>query len=328
MTGGGGFLGRYVVRGLIDEGREVAILGRSPQPDLEEAGVEVIRGDIWDRETVIAACKGKGTAFHVAALAGIWGARDAYFRTNVQGTQNVLDGCREGGVKKLVYTSTPSVAFSGADLSGVDESEPYGKRWLCHYAETKALAEQEVLAADGVGGVRTTALRPHLIWGIGDNHLIPRIIARAQSGRLRIVGDGTNKVDITHVENAAEAHLLAERALDGAGRAAGKAYFISQGEPVVLWDWINNLLHQLNISPVTKRLSPRAAYVAGAVMEGIYGALKLTAEPPMTRFLAVELAKNHYFNIDAARRDLGYRARKSTREGMAELVTRLKEAMR
>lgn len=324
VTGGGGFLGRYIVRRLLEQGRDVSILGRSAQPELEAVGVRVIRGDVGDRDTAVAACEGCDTVYHVAAIAGIWGRRDDYFRTNVFGTRHILEGCRQHGARKLVYTSTPSVAFSGGDLRGVDESQPYGTRWLCYYAETKAQAEREVLAANGTGGVRTTALRPHLIWGIGDNHLIPRVVARAKKGRLRIVGEGANRVDITHVENAAEAHLLAEKALDEAGRADGKAYFISQGEPVVLWDWINQLLLKLDVPPVTRKVPLRAAYAAGALLEGVYGLLKLTAEPPMTRFLAVELAKDHYFNIGAARSDLGYEPRKTSVEGVEELVAHVR----
>jgi nucleoside-diphosphate-sugar epimerase len=325
VTGGGGFLGRYIVKRLLARGDAVTILGRSDQPDLAQQGVKVVRGDISNRDLVVGSCQGQDVVYHVAALAGIWGRRETFFRTNVLGSRHVLEGCRRHGVGKLIYTSTPSVVFTGEPLRGVDESQPYGSNWLCHYAETKALAEAEVLAANGPG-LRTVALRPHLIWGVGDNHLIPRVVARARSGRLRIVGDGTNQVDIVHVENAAEAHLLAEKALDQAGRADGKAYFISQGKPVVLWDWINDLLRRLDQPPLKKRISLAAAYRLGAVLEGVFTLLRLSREPPMTRFLAVELAKDHYFNIAAARRDLGY-VPKDMEEGLAELAEGLRASV-
>lgn len=312
-------MGRYIVKRLLDRGDVVTILGRNAHPDLEELGVKTVRADIASREAVVAACEGQDVVYHVAALAGIWGPREAFVRTNVEGTRNVLEGCLKHGVGKLVYTSTPSVVFNGEPLRNVDESQPYGSHWLCHYAETKAMAEAEVLAANG-DRLRTVALRPHLIWGIGDNHLIPRVVARARAGRLRIVGDGRNRVDIVHVENAAQAHLLAERALDEPGVAAGKAYFLSQGEPVVLWEWINDLLRRLEIPPVEKRVSLATAYRLGATLEAFFGLLRIRREPPMTRFLAVELAKDHYFNIAAARRDLGYHPAKGTEEGVAELV--------
>lgn len=322
VTGGGGFLGRYIVRQLLARGDEVTILGRSRHADLEQLGVRSVQADLADEAAITEACRAQETVYHVAAMAGIWGPRQHFFRANVLGTRHLLEGCRRHGVEKLIYTSTPSVVFSGGPLRGVDESQPYGRRFLCHYPETKAQAEREVLAANSLE-LRTVALRPHLIWGVGDNHLIPRVVARARSGRLRRVGEGENLVDIVHVENAARAHLRAAAALDEPGRADGKAYFISQGEPVRLWSWINDLLRRLEVPPVEKKISLAAAYRAGAVLEGIYGLLHLRQEPPMTRFLAIELAKDHYFNISAARRDLGYQPTKSTEEGVAELVAHM-----
>lgn len=327
VTGGGGFLGRYIVKRLLERGDSVTILGRKPQPDLAEKGVKVVQADIADEAAVVEACWGQDVVYHVAALAGIWGPRETYFRANVVGTRNVLKGCKEQKVRKLIYTSTPSVVFSGGSLQNADESQPYGTRWLCHYAETKAIAEAEVLSAN-CPDLRTVALRPHLIWGPGDNHLIPRVIARARTGRLRIVGDGKNRVDITHVENAADAHLLAEKALDEPGRADGKAYFLAQEEPIVLWEWINDLLRRLDVPVVEKQISFAAAYRLGSVLETVFRTLRLRNEPPMTRFLAIQLAKDHFFDISAARRDLDYHPRKTTEQGVRELVEDLKKANR
>ncbi|MEX2382589.1 MAG: NAD-dependent epimerase/dehydratase family protein [Opitutales bacterium] len=320
VTGGGGFLGRSLVRKLLVRGDEVHILGRSPQPDLDRKGVRVISCDLADSERVVEACRGMDTVFHVAARAGVWGSWRSYYEPNVQGTLAVIEGCRKAAVPRLVHTSTPSVVFNGEPLRNADERMPYGKDWLCHYAHTKALAEREVLAANEPGKLSTVALRPHLIWGVGDTHLIPRVVERARQGKLRIVGAGENLVDIVHVENASEAHLLAEAALDEPGRADGKAYFITQGEPVVLWTWINDLLRRLGAPPVEKRISLRAAYAAGATLEGVYRLLGRKEEPPMTRFVAVELAKDHYFDLSAARRDLAYEPRVSTEAGLEELV--------
>lgn len=325
VTGGGGFLGRYVVKKLLAKGYAVRVLGRSQQSDLKDTGVDVIQGDIRDAKIVRAAARGVDLIQHIAAKAGVWGTWDDYFQTNVVGTRNVLNACQELGIKRLVYTSTPSVIFNGQPFRGVDESQPYGRNWLCHYAHSKMLAEQEVLSAndpDGTG-LRTIALRPHLIWGIGDNHLIPRVIERARLGKLRVVGDGKNKVDIVHVANAAEAQLRAQVALERE-EGCGRAYFISQGEPVVLWEWINQLLERLGIPQVEKQISLSAAYRLGAVMEGAWKLLRLPNEPPMTRFVATELAKDHYFDISAARENLGYFPSVSTEQGLEELVAHLK----
>ena len=323
VTGGGGFLGGYIVRALLGRGHEVVVFGRSAQPDLEEKGVRVFRGDLFDAAQVHEACEGVEAVFHAAAQTGVWGSWESFYRPNVVGTQNVIDACREHGVKYLIYTSTPSVVFTGEAIKNADESLPYGGNWLCYYAHTKSIAEKEVIEADDPDGLRTVALRPHLIWGVGDPHLVPRIIEQARRGRLRIVGEGDNLVDITHVVNAASAHLLALDAL-GSGVGGGKAYFISQGEPVRLWDWINDLLGRMGLPPVVKKVSLKKAYAAGVVLECVWKVLRLRGEPPMTRFVAVELAKDHYFNIEAARRDLGYEPSVSTEAGLEEMVEEIR----
>lgn len=326
VTGGAGFLGRAIVDRLLSQGRPVAVAGRSPAPDLELRGVRFIRVSLEDAEGVRAACKGMQAVFHVAAKVGVWGRSAEYFRTNVLGTRAVIDGCRIHGVRRLVHTSTPSVVYNGRDLAGVNESLPLTTRCTSPYPLTKAAAEAEVLAAH-TGGLSTVALRPHLIWGPGDPHLVPRLLARARKGRLRIVGDGTNRVDMVHIDNAADAHIGAEKALAGLSPAAGgRAYFITNGEPVVLWEWINALLAALGLPRVTKRISLRAATAVGCACEAVWSLLPLDSEPPMTRFVAAELARDHWFDISAARRDLSYAPKVGMEQGTAELVRVLRRA--
>jgi nucleoside-diphosphate-sugar epimerase len=326
VTGGSGFLGRRLVERLLTAERRVTVLGRTPVPDLEARGVRFIRASVDDLPAVTAACAGAETVFHVAARVGIWGPYDEFYRTNVLGTRAVLAGCRARGVKRLVHTSTPSVVYNGRDLAGADESLPITSACPSPYPLTKALAEQEVLAAN-CAELRTVALRPHLIWGVGDPHLVPRVLARARAGRLRIVGSGRNRVDMVHVENAVDAHLLAEQALTFASaQAAGRAYFITNGEPVVLWDWINNLLRALGERPITRRIPLGGALAVGAACELLWRVLALGGEPPMTRFVAAELAKDHWFDLTAARRDLDYRPRVSMAQGTDELVAALQAA--
>lgn len=342
VTGGTGFLGRRIVDRLLAQGRAVTVLARNPAADLEARGVRFVRASLDDAEAVAAACAGVTTVFHVAAKVGVWGRYIDFFRTNVLGTRALLAGSRRHGVRQFVYTSTPSVVYNGRDLAGADESLPLTTDCPSPYPLTKALAEREVLAANSPE-LRTVALRPHLIWGVGDPHLVPRVLARARAGRLRIVGSGKNRVDMVHVENAVDAHVLAEQALadrqaqaanraaaespasEGSARsAAGRAYFVTNGEPVVLWDWINDLLRALGEPPVTKRLSLRAAATIGAVCEALWSVLPVRTEPPMTRFVAAELAKDHWFDITAARRDLGYVPRVTMAAGTAELVAALR----
>jgi nucleoside-diphosphate-sugar epimerase len=328
VTGGTGFLGRRLVERLLADGRRVTVLARTPAPELEARGVRFIRASLDDGAAVRAACAGIDTVFHTAAKVGVWGRYGDFFRTNVLGTRALLDGCRAHSVKHFVHTSTPSVVYHGGDLAGADESLPLTTRCPSPYPLTKALAEREVLAANSAP-LRTIALRPHLIWGVGDPHLVPRVLARARAGRLRIVGTGRNRVDMVHVENAVDAHLLAEQALIkchliGDSSAACRAYFITNGEPVVLWDWINDLLRALGEPPVTKKISLGAASALGAAFEFAWRFLPLTVEPPMTRFVAAELAKDHWFDISAARHDLGYAPRVTMAAGTAELIAHLR----
>lgn len=320
VTGAGGFLGNAVAQQLKRRGHAVRSLARQRYTALDEIGVVQVQGDLADPKAVGRAVAGSDAVIHVAAKPGIWGRYADYFQANVVGTDNVIEACLAQGVKKLVYTSSPSVVHSGGDLAGVDESVPYPAHYHAHYPKTKALAEQAVLRANSAE-LATVALRPHLIWGPGDNHLLPRIISRANSGRLRFVGGGRQLIDTTYIDNAAAAHLNALDALAPGAACAGRAYFISNGKPLPVRTIINGLLASAGIAPVEREISARAAYLIGAVLETIWGGLKLRGEPPMTRFLAEELALAHWFNIDAARRDLGYSPSISIQEGLRRLAT-------
>lgn len=321
VTGAGGFLGQYIVEQLVSRGDSVRAFVRREITLLRDLGVECVRGDLRSAESVATACRGIDIVMHVAAVASIWGPWKHFYDINVIGTRNVLLGCQTHGVSGLVFTSSPSVTFAGSHQSGIDESAPYPDRWLCHYPHTKAIAEQEVLQADKPSGLRTCALRPHLIWGPRDQHLIPRLIERARRGQLRRVGDGRNRVDMIYVENAALAHLqAADRLVSAPERVGGRAYFLSQGEPVRCWDWINELLELHQLPPVTKSISLRAAWGLGLCLETVHRCLRLSAEPRMTRFLASQLACDHFFDISRAQRDFGYQPRISSAEGMRRLA--------
>lgn len=325
VTGGGGFVGLGIVRQLAARGVETAVVGRNSYPEAEKLGARVYQGDIRDRDFLRRAFQGCDTVFHTAAKAGIWGRAKEYQEINVRGTENVMAAARNNNVAVMVYTSTPSVVFNGKDLGGVDETVPYAEKFLCHYALTKAMAEKMVLAANSEA-FRTCALRPHLIWGPGDPHLVPRLLDRGRRGMLKQVGDGRNLVDITYIDNAVDAHLLAADKLWNSASAAGQAYFISQGEPVNLWNWINELFARVNIPLVSRRVSFDKAYFAGNLLEGLYYWLNMEKEPRMTRFLAEQLAKSHWFSIARARQDLAYSPRISTAEGMNRLLAWIKDS--
>lgn len=323
ITGGGGFVGKAIVRQLLARDVHCLVVGRHEYPELTALGVTCRQGDICDRGFIRDCCRGMDTVFHVAAKAGIWGRWRDYYAANVLGTDNVLAGCRAEGVRHLVYTSTPSVVFNSRSICNGDEQLPYATRFLCHYARSKVMAEQLILSASD-HNLRTCALRPHLVWGPGDPHLIPRLIERGRKGQLRQVGEGRNLVDISYIDNVAHAHLLAADNLAGVGTGAGRAYFISQGEPVNLWQWIGDLFCRLDIEPVRTTISYQAAYGLGALLEGCYRLAGRQEEPRMTRFLAEQLARSHYFSIARARHDLGYQPLVSTDQGMERLLTHLR----
>jgi len=325
VTGAGGFLGLYLVEQLVARGAKVRGLCRGKYPELDALGVECVRVNLQDRNSVVAACQGVDIVFHTAGVAGLGGSWQSYYEINTQGTHYIVEGCLRHGVGRLVYTSSPSVTFDGTNQRGVDESTPYPRHWLGHYQHTKALAEQHVLQANGCQGLLTCSLRPHLIWGPRDRHLIPKLLARARSGRLRRVGDGTNLVDMIYVENAAEAHLQAADALRPGSPVAGRAYFLSQGTPVNCWQWIDQILALADLPPVRKAISLSTAWKIGAGFEALWRLLGRSTDPPMTRFLAAQLATDHYFDITRAREDFGYCPRISTEEGMRRLAAWLKQ---
>lgn len=306
VTGGGGFLGSHLVRALRARGDDVVSYSRGSYAWMETEGVAGVRGDLSDREGLARAMQGADVVFHTAAKAGIWGDAAEYRRTNVDGTRNVIDACLAARVPRLVFTSSPSVCFDGKDHVMAGNDLPYATKFLAEYPRTKAEAEKMVLAANGANGLATCALRPHLLVGPGDPHLLPRLIARARAGKLAIVGDGKNEVSLTWIGNAVDAHLAAADRLEPGAPHAGKAYFIAQSEPVVLWEWIGELLDRMGIPRPTRRVPLPLAYSAGAALEAWWRARGIPTEPPMTRFLALELARSHSYDMSIAQRTFGY----------------------
>jgi nucleoside-diphosphate-sugar epimerase len=318
VTGGGGFLGKAIVRRLLLEGYSVRTFSRRRYPGLDQMGVDSFQGNISNGRSVEEACQGCDLVFHVAAKAGIWGNYEEYFSTNVSGTENVIQACRRLKISRLIYTSTPSVVFDGQDIDGGDERLPYASCYKAHYPKTKAVAEAKVLAANDAK-LATVALRPHLIFGPDDRHLVPGILKRGRRGGLFRIGSLSKLVDFTYVDNAAEAHWLAAQKLEVGSAVAGRAFFVSNGQPTALWDFVNRVLQMVNLGPVERTISREVAYAVGCLYETVYGFFSIQQEPALTRFLVEQLSSAHWFNISAARRLLGYEPRIDIEEGLNRL---------
>ncbi|MGO8995220.1 MAG: NAD-dependent epimerase/dehydratase family protein, partial [Polyangiaceae bacterium] len=305
VTGGGGFVGSHLVRALLGRGDDVRLIARGAYPELAALGVATIQGDIRDLAAVRRAAEGVGVVFHAAAKAGGWGDAREFEGINVIGTENVVAACVAEEVPLLVYTSSPSVVHAHRDIEGEDESIPYATSFTAHYPRTKALAEQIVVRAAG-NRLRTLSLRPHLIWGLGDQHLLPRLVARAKTGRLRQVGSRDPLTDTTHIDNCTRAHLLAADALGRSPELSGRAYFVSDDSPIGIWTMVRRLLEAVGGGKVGAPIPSSVAYAVGALLESAHGLFGLEREPLMTRFAASQLAHAQWFDISAAKRDLGY----------------------
>jgi sterol-4alpha-carboxylate 3-dehydrogenase (decarboxylating) len=234
----------------------------------------------------------------------------------------MLEAARAHGVQRFVYISSGSVVYEGKDIENGDESLPYSSVSQAPYADSKIAAEKLVLAENGKGGMATCALRPHVIFGPGDNRFMPTLLDKGRNGQLRVqIGRGVWLSDYTYVSNLTDAVLLADEALakDGLSSiAAGQAYFITNGEPMPFWDFIRKVAARLGFPPVKYRAPKSLVYAIAAVKEGI-DTLKggtLNAEDGLTRFAIRYMCTHHYFSIEKARRELGYNPAVSVDEGI------------
>ena len=323
VTGGGGFLGSALAAMARGRGLTVRSLSRRFYPHLQKLGVEQIQGDVSEPATAIRAVEGCQTVFHTAAKAGLWGLEGDYERVNVRGTRNVIAACRGAGARRIIFSSSPSVVFNGRAMEGADETAPYCERYDAAYPRTKALAERLVVESNS-DELAAVSIRPHLIWGPGDNNLLPRIISRAKSGRLRRIGGGEPRIDPIYIDNAAMAHFLAADRLEPGSAIAGKIYFVTQGEIIPLWEMIDRLLHAAGLPPVRRSISRPVAIATAGLLELGYFLSRKSSEPPLTRFLVRQLSTTHWFSIDAARRDLGYEPKVTIAEGMQRLESYLR----
>jgi nucleoside-diphosphate-sugar epimerase len=318
VTGGGGFLGSAIIDKLIKAGYEVTSFSRSEHENIKGFGAGFIQGDLKIAEQVSEAVYGMDAVIHTAAMVGYWGKYDDFYDVNVNGTKNIVHACRKMGIRNLVHTSSPSVIFDGKDMKGPDETVPYPAKYDTFYSKTKAIAERYLLSSNDTE-LRTLSLRPHLIWGPGDTHIIPGLIERAKQGKMIRVGDGKNIADMVYVDNAADAHILALEALEKNPNSRGRPYFITNGEPRNVWDFIEEILKAAGLGPIKRSVPAGPALAYGALLETYYKVFRKGKEPPLSRFLVKELITSHWYDISAARKELGYEPKVTMDEGLKRL---------
>ena len=324
ITGGTGFVGKTLTHRLHGMGWDVTALGRNPKilDGLEEQGIKNIQANIEKKELMIDACKDMELVFHCAAFPSPWGNFEKFYQTNVIGTRNVVQACIENKVKRLVYVSTPSIYFDYGSRMNVKEDDPLPEP-ISNYAATKRLAEEEI-DKGFADGLPVISIRPRAIFGPADTVIFPRLIPRLKSGRLPIIGDGENVVDLTYIENVVDALILCA---ESPSNTLGKKYNITNDEPVKIWKLIDRLCDELNMPHPKRKLPQRIVHTAGGLLELLFTLIPTHPEPPLTRLSVTMMSNNTTLDITAAKNELGYKPRVSIDEGVELFLKWWKESM-
>lgn len=310
VTGATSLIGRHTVDALVRHGHEVTTFQRG------EGGLRTsIRGTVTDGDAVRRACAGQDAVIHLAAKVGVTGPWEEFERTNVRGTELLLDAAQNAGVGRFVHVSSPSVAHTGAALvgAGAGAADPTGTRG--HYATSKAMAEIVALGAS-TRELPVVAIRPHLVWGPGDTQLIGRIVQRARQGRLVLIGSGAALIDTTYVSNAADALVAA---LERAPAIGGRAFVVSNGEPRTVHELVARITRAAGIDWRPRHVPTTVATAGGTMVERLWERLARTDDPPMTSFLAEQLSTAHWFDQRETRAALVWEPAVSLADGFERL---------
>lgn len=322
VTGATGFLGGALARRLHGVGWDVTALGRNSLKlnQLEDEGMRPLHLDITKKEELNAAFKGQEIIFHCAALPSPWGNFEKFYQANVIGTRNVVQACLENKVGRLVYVSTPSIYFDYKSRTDVKENDSLPEP-ITHYARTKRLAEEEI-DKGFANGLAVVSIRPRALFGEGDTVIFPRLIPRLRSGRLPILGDGENIVDLTYIQNVVDALLLCA---ESPANTLGKKYNISNGEPIKIWKLIERICDELGYAHPSRKISYKTANTTASALEFFYSLIPFSPEPPLTRVSVSMLANNTTLDISAAKAELGYQPKVSVEEGVQRFLKWWKE---
>lgn len=317
VTGGCGFIGSAVVHAYADAGREVRVVDSQCSPFRD--GVQFLDLDIRDAAGLAEACRGAETVVHTASVVQTRNtARDEIWEVNRGGTRNVIEACRQGRVRRLVHISSSSVVYEGHDLESGDEELPYSTVSMSAYADSKIAAERDVLEFALEGVTSACALRPHLVFGPGDTRFLPNLVRRADRAGIREIGRRTKLSDFVYIDNVVDAVMAAEARLEPGAPVNGQAYFVTNGEPMAFFEFVERLLMAMGYPPITKRVPYWLAYGAAAAVEAFHSAVRRggTSEDGVSRFAVRYLNTHHYYRIDKAIRDLQWRPRISLAEAI------------
>jgi len=326
VTGGCGFVGRHLCDALADGGDQVTavdIHGEAWRPE-----VEVRHLDIRDAKATAELIAGHDVVFHNASLVHTKRSREEdVWAVNLGGTEHVIAGCREHGVGKLVYVSSASVVYEGRDIRKGSEALPYARESQAAYADSKIAAEKLILEENDAH-LATCAIRPHVIFGPGDTRLLPAILERARTGKLKFsVGNGTHLSDFTYITNLTDALLAAESKLEPGSPVAGEAFFVTNGEPTPFFEFIGDVLRGMDLPPIWGRVPYFVAYGVAAAKETWDTVVRggtLNAEDGFSRFAVQYMCTHHYFDIAKARRMLDWSPKVSIEEGIRLTVDALR----
>lgn len=318
ITGATGFVGGALARRLHAQSADVTALGRHPiaGKQLQEDGIRFLRADLADKQAITAACAEQDIVFHCGAFCSPWGPYRDFYASNVTGTEHIIHGCQEHDVSRLIYVSTPSLYFTYDTRLNVSERDPLADKQVNFYTQTKLLAEKAIDSAQHAG-LPVITIRPRAIFGPGDRTILPRLISRLEQGRLPIIGDESNLIDLTYIDNVVDALLLCANAPSS---TLGKKYNITNGEPVNLWHMVQRLCTELNLPYPRQKIPFRLAFMLAWGMEIASRTLLNNKEPLLTRYTVSVLAKSATLDISAARRELGYKANVSVEEGVERFV--------
>ncbi len=322
VTGATGFIGGRLTAALLERGERVRALVRDPARagDLSERGVELVRGDMADADSLREAVRGVGRAYHCAALVGDWLDRDEIRRVNVEGTRALLEACAEASVPRLVYLSSLAV-LGMRHHRGTDESAPYRATGDA-YSDAKIESERIVRDLERRDGVETVILRPGFVYGPGDRQFLPRLLDALVTGTFAYVGDGGKLLNVVHVDDVAQAALLA----GSAANAAGEVYNLTDGTETSLREFVTFICDYLELPAPTRQIPPPAAWAACYLLEGWARVTRAKEPPRLNRGRMKFLYYNQHYSIEKARRELGYAPRFTYREGLPPTLNWFREA--